>query len=192
MVPGSDSASRRLRFVDAARGVTMFFVLLSHFGFAYFTAPEQAMWRDLLARIGMIATPTFVILSGMVLGVQYHAAGPGFRRIQARFIDRGLFMLLVGHFVISLALRQFDNSAFFVYSTDGLGIAMILGALLVPKLEWRSRLGLGVTAYVGSWLAVYFWQPLPGDHSGEVVKELMFGSLTPTALGYDSFAVVPW
>jgi uncharacterized membrane protein len=192
MVQRSERASARLRFLDAARGLTMIFVLLSHFAFMYFTAPEQKVWSDLLGRIGMIATPTFVILSGMVLGLQYQAAGAGFGRIQARFIDRGLFLLLVGHVIISLALWRFEHSAVFVYSTDGLGIAMIFGALLVPKLEWRSRLGLGVILYVGSWLAVYFWQPTPGAHSGEVVKELMFGSLRPTALGHDSFAVVPW
>lgn len=192
MVPGSDPAHPRLRFLDAARGLTMVFVLLSHFAFLYFTAPEQKIWRDLLTRIGMVATPTFVILSGIVLGVQYHAAGAGFERIQARLIDRGLFLLVVGHVVISLALRQFDNSALFVYSTDGLGIAMIAGALLVPKLSWRSRIGVSVSAYVISWLAVYFWEPTPGIHGLQAIKEVMFGSFSPTVLGDESFAVVPW
>jgi uncharacterized membrane protein len=78
----------------------------------YFTEPEQQGWRVSLERIGMLATPSFVILSGMVLGVQYHTAGAAFARMQARFIDRGLFLLLVGHIVISLALLRVDYSAF--------------------------------------------------------------------------------
>jgi uncharacterized membrane protein len=192
MVPRSDPAAARLRFLDAARGVSMFFVLLSHFAGVYFIEPEQEAWRSGLIRIGMIATPTFMILSGMVLGVQYDAARAGFARIQARFIDRGLFLLLLGHVAISLALQRVEQGAFVVYTTDIIGAAMILGALLVPKLGGRSRLYFSLTAYAASWLAVYFWHPAPGGSTGETIKELMFGSLRPTALPAQSFPVVPW
>jgi uncharacterized membrane protein len=68
MARSSAAAIARLRFLDASRGATMFFVFLSHFAWLYFTGPEQQGWRTSLIRIGMIATPTFVILSGMVLG----------------------------------------------------------------------------------------------------------------------------
>src|SRR5688500_6240422 len=121
MVPDSDSARPRLRFLDAARGVTMFFVFLSHFALLYFSAPEQQVWRNGMIRVGMIATPTFLILSGMVLGVQYHAARGAFARIQARFIDRGLFLLVVGHAAIFLALVRVEHWVFVLYSTDVIG-----------------------------------------------------------------------
>jgi hypothetical protein len=189
MVPSSDPAHPRLGFLDAARGVTMFFVFLSHFAGMYFTEPEQQGWRVSLERIGMLATPSFVILSGMVLGVQYHTAGAAFARMQARFIDRGLFLLLVGHIAISLALLRVDYSALALYSTDIIGIAMILGVLLVPKLSARSRLCLGAAIYVASWLAVYFWHPVA---AGETVKELLFGTLRPTALPAHSRPIMPW
>jgi hypothetical protein len=58
MVPNSDPAHPRLRFLDAARGVTMVFVFVSHFAWLY------------------VGTPTLVILSGMVLGMQYHRFAP--------------------------------------------------------------------------------------------------------------------
>jgi uncharacterized membrane protein len=190
MAPSSDTASARLRFLDASRGVTMFFVFLSHFAWLYFSAPEQQEWRNGLIRIGMIATPTFVILSGMVLGVQYYATRADFARMQARFIDRGLFLLLVGHIAISIALVRVEQWAFVLYTTDIIGIAMILGALLVPKLGGRSRLCLGVTIYAASWLTVYFWHP--DSSSGETIKQLLFGSLSPTALLAHSFPIVPW
>jgi uncharacterized membrane protein len=192
MVPSSDPAHPRLRFLDAARGVTMFLVFLSHFAWLYVTEPEQQVWRDGLIRIGMIATPTFVILSGMVLGVQYHVARAAFARIQARFIDRGLFLLLVGHAAICLALVRVEDSVFVLYSTDIIGIAMILGALIVPNLGGVSRLCLAAAIYAVSWVAVYFWHPVPAGSTGDIVKELLFGSLRPTALPSHSFPIMPW
>jgi uncharacterized membrane protein len=192
MAPSSAAATVRLRFLDASRGVTMLFTFLSHFGWLYFTEPEQQGWRISLVRIGMIATPSFVILSGMVLGVQYHTARAAFARMQARFLDRGLFLLLVGHVAISVALLRVEHGAFVLYSTDVIGIAMVLGALLVPKLDARSRLCCSAAIYATSWLAVYWWHPFAGDSIGRTVKELLFGSLTPTALPEQSFPIMPW
>jgi uncharacterized membrane protein len=174
-----------LRFLDAARGMTMFFVLLSHFASMYFAGPEMAGWRWALVRLGMIATPTFVILSGILLGVHYNTAGARFNRIQTKLVDRGLFLVLVSHVVI--ALPQW-NRGLMLYSTDGLGVAMIFGALLLPEMRSHSRLALGACAYVGSWLAIYFWQPT----SGTIVKEAMFGNLVPIALSSGTFPLVPW
>jgi len=169
----------------------MFFVLVSHFAAVYFTAPEQEGWRAALIRIGMIATPTFVILSGMVLGVQHHRARAGFDRIRTRYIDRGLFLLVVGHMSIRLAVQGVGHAAFQLYSTDVIGIAMIAGGCLVPKLGTRSRLGLSVSAYVASWLAIYLWEPAAASGL-ETIKELLVGSLAPTALAGGSFPVAPW
>ena len=167
----------------------MFFVLLSHFASMYFVEPEVTVWRWGLIRLGMIATPTFVILSGMLLGVHYHLAGAGFRRIQTKLIDRGLFLVLMSHAVI--AFPQGDWGLV-LYSTDGLGVAMIFGALLLPGMRRRSRLALGVSAYVVSWLAICFWHPAPGATGGTILKEAMFGNLAPTALGSGTFPIVPW
>ena len=188
MRPGP--ARPRLRFLDASRGLTMFFVLLSHFAWVYFTAPEQETLRAFLVRVGMIATPTFVILSGVVLGTQHHMARAKFGRIRARYIDHGMFLLLFGHVAIKLAVQRFEHGGFELYSTDVIGVAMILGGILVPKLGTSFRLGVSVTLYVGSWLAVYFWHP--AALSSETIKELMFGSLTPTALLSGSFPLAPW
>jgi len=179
-----------LRFLDASRGLTMIFVLLSHFGLVYFTAPEQQTWRAILVRVGMVATPTFVILSGVVLGVQHYMSRASFGRIKARYIDRGLFLLLFGHLVIKLAIQRFEHGGSELYITDVIGVAMILGGVLVPKLGTWFRLSLSVVIYVGSWLTVYFWQP--AALSSETIKELLFGSLTPTVLLGVSFPVAPW
>jgi len=167
----------------------MFFVLLSHFATTYFVGPEVAGWRSALVRVGMIATPTFVVLSGMLLGVHYETARAHFDRIQARLIDRGLFLILVSHVVIALPQGHWN---LMLYSTDGIGIAMILGALLAPRMRGSSRLAAGVGGYVVSWLAIYFWLPATGTAGGTIVKEALFGSLLPTALHYGTFPIVPW
>jgi uncharacterized membrane protein len=190
MVPSPTAATKRLRFLDAARGLTMFFVLLSHLAGVYFASPETVWWRWSLIRIGMIATPTFVILSGMLLGVHYQTARAGFGRIQAKLIDRGLFLILVSHAVIALPQGAWDNRI--LYSTDGLGVAMILGALLVSRMRGYSRLAVGVSAYVVSWLVIYCWHPAPGTTADTIVKEAMFGNLVPTALDRGTFPLVPW
>lgn len=190
-----DSSSRpaptRLHFLDASRGLTMFFVLLSHFASVYFTAPEQEGWRAALIRIGMIATPTFVILSGMVLGVQHHAAHANFDRIRAGYIDRGLFLLFIGHLVISFALQRVEHTMLQLYSTDVIGTAMIVGAFLVSKLTTRSRLGVSAAVYVASWVAIYAWHPHAASGM-EAIKELLVGSLTPNVLAGGSCPIAPW
>jgi uncharacterized membrane protein len=189
MVTGPGPALPRLRFLDASRGLTMFFVLLSHFAGTYFVGPEVAGWRWTLTRIGMIATPTFVILSGMLLGVHHQMAHRGFRRIQAKLIDRGLFLILLSHFVVAFPQGSLGRV---LYSTDGLGFAMVFGALLVQRVRGYTRLAVGVTAYVVSWIAVYFWHPAAGVTGGAILKEAMFGSLVPTALDSGTFPIVPW
>ncbi len=188
-IPGS-AQSTRLRFLDVARGATMFFVLLSHFGSVYFRAPEHDVWRTALIRLGMVATPTFVILSGVLIGVLYQRCGSGFAHIQARLIDRGLFLVLIGHTVISLALSSVLEVPLWSYSTDAIGAAMVLGALVVPRVSGRSRLVLSLAAYLASWLPIYLW--IPEAPGGEAIKEVVFGSLTPLTFRAGAFPLVPW
>ena len=170
----------------------MFFVLLTHFGRVYFRLPEHEAWRSALVRIGMIATPSFVILSGVVLGVLYHESRSGFDRIQARIVDRGLFLLLVGHLVIGASLQSVEPTPVLSHSTDALGAAMILGAFVVPRLDGPSRLVLSAVVYVASWVVIYSWHPASGGSYGEVAEELVFGSLQPVTFPAGSFPIVPW
>jgi peptidoglycan/LPS O-acetylase OafA/YrhL len=68
----------REEFLDAARGAAMLFVLLSHFGTAYFSRGEaDRFWEAVLIRVGMIASPTFTIVSGLVLGYLLSTTGRG-------------------------------------------------------------------------------------------------------------------
>jgi uncharacterized membrane protein len=184
-------ATTRLRFLDIARGATMFFVLLSHFGSVYFRSPSEDGWRMAFVRIGMVATPTFVILSGVLIGVLYQRCRSRFSRIQTKLIDRGLFLLLIGHLLISVVLRGETRIQHWSFSTDAIGVSMILGALIIPLLSGRARVFLSAAAYVWSWVAVYGWMP-GGVGAPEFAKEIFFGSLTPVAFPAGSFPLVPW
>src|SRR4051812_31427354 len=89
----------RLQFVDAARGSAMMFVLLSHFGYTYFADQREA--TPLAMRlVGMMASPTFAAINGLLIGFLYRSQGVNFGRIRVKLADRGLFLLTVGHALI--------------------------------------------------------------------------------------------
>ena len=138
----------------------------------------------------MVATPTFVILSGLLLGVLYQSNRSAFGGIQAKLIDRGLFLVLVGHVVICVALMSGEQTFTWSLSTDAIGAAVIVGAILIPRTSGRRRLALSLAGYAAGWVAVYWW--VPGSRHSEAVKELTFGSLAPVVFTAGSFPLVQW
>ena len=93
---------RRLQFIDASRGLAMLFVFVSHFAYGFFDA-ELGGARETLTAMGMVASPAFVILSGLMLGFVYRSAPSRFGDLRRKFIDRGLFLLTIGHVLILCA-----------------------------------------------------------------------------------------
>ena len=57
----------------------------------------------LVAKLSMIAFPAFMIMSGVMLGYLHRSNANQFQRIQTKLIDRGLFLLTIGHILIALA-----------------------------------------------------------------------------------------
>src|SRR5262245_25803181 len=103
----SDDAAgegRRIETIDAARGVAMLVVFLAHFSDTSFLRDSQARHR-LFALVTRIASPAFVWLSGMMLGLVHHRNSDRFGPVRDRMIDRGLFLILVGHPLIACASR---------------------------------------------------------------------------------------
>lgn len=60
----SYSVRDRIAFIDATRGAGMLFVCLAHFsvGLQYYESGVSARTAGLFQAIGMIASPTFVIV----------------------------------------------------------------------------------------------------------------------------------
>jgi uncharacterized membrane protein len=190
----ADSKSRRLDGVDAARGVAMVLVCLSHFMSVYFSTPPAG----LLGRIGsltLVASPTFIALSGIMMGMLTTAGGERSRVLRAKLADRAVFLLVIGHAVLMVArmspihlvqpLRWFGPT----FITDAIAVSILVALWLVPRASMRTRMGVGVAALAFAWSVVIAWHPLSVVDVG--LKEILFGSLSYQYFPY-SWPLVPW
>jgi hypothetical protein len=180
------STSNRFQFLDVARGSAMFFVLLSHFAFTYF--PERDASRSLLTLIGMVASPTFIIINGLMVGLLYRLRPDDFARIRILFTDRGLFLLTIGHLL--LLVSHVSYAVRFISITDAVGVCMLTVPWLVTVLRGRDLLRLGSAMFCLSMLVSVFWEPT--GHSATIVKEALFGGYEGSHLFGYSFAILPW
>jgi uncharacterized membrane protein len=185
----------RIRALDATRGTAMIFVLISHFGLTYFGRNGQEHLEDWFERVGKVASPTFMVLSGMMAGFLYAMRPDSFRATRMRLADRGLFFLTFGHVVIAAAhapkLGRFDWALYEVFITDTIAFSIIVGPLLVEVLRPRARVALGVALFAASWAAMELW---PVDwHAwwrAALVGELVTGPTYRTSIY--TFPVLPW
>lgn len=162
--------------MDALRGAAILAVCISHSSQLVVGTWHSAMGTALL-RLGMIATPTFLLLSGVVCGYLSRIVPESDRQFRWRFVDRGLFLLLIIHPVLSfthaVALAAtsltFDN----FYITDAVGVALIVGALLARRVRARNLLILGLLLFLGSWLISS--SVSPHSDSVRLLTRLLFG-----------------
>ena len=183
----------RLQAIDAARGTAMFLVCLSHFGLVYFRN-TQTETKEIIERIGMIASPTFILISGLLLGFLYQTRGRERRQMQRKLFDKGLFLLTIGHAVMVGAYIYYWGSLGDAlcqeFITDSIGVCIMIGPLLVVGLTLSSRLLLSLALYSLSWLIIWYWHPrlIPL----EIIEEVMFGAFGVPLWLHHSFPLVPW
>lgn len=186
--------SARISSIDVARGAAMFFVCLSHFSGAYLW-PHGVRSGELLVTVSMIASPSFVLISGMVFGL-LGALKPGsVPHLRIRLVDRGVFLLLVGHLLLAVAqLRRNSMAAAYGSSflTDALAIAIIVGPPIVRLTRPLGRSLIAVSIYVGAWLMLVRFHP--STSAALVIQQYILGWLpsathAPRAL---VFPVLPW
>ena len=164
----------------------MLFVLLSHFGVVYFhDAP--GLVPKLMRLVGMVASPTFVIINGILVGFLCRTRPRDFDRLRVAFADRGLFLLTAGHLLI-LGSHLIYYPLTFLHMTDTLGLCMLFEPTLVSRTQPGERLRWAVLLFTFSWIML-LWQPM--SMSGHFVKESLFGSPTLTFYNY-TFPVLPW
>jgi uncharacterized membrane protein len=185
--------STRLRAIDAGRGAAMLFVFLSHFGESYLQ--HNHMWQTLYAcwKISMIASPSFMLISGMMLGYVFSTNNAGFQNFKFKLIDRGLFLLTIAHLLILLSHIPLTNQEGvplkWAFITDTIGVCIIAGPLIIEKTRAKNRLIMGLCLYLSSWLAVILIQT--SSIFGNLLKELFVGSLQNKYF-VDNFAIMPW
>jgi len=110
--------------------------------------------------------------------------------MRRRYINRGLFLLLIVHLVLLAAhapRAQGQSRLMWVFITDPIGVALLVAAMLVGTMSPMRRALLGIGLYVCAWLEVVWW--MPETAAGTVIKGVLFGPEGP--LRY-SFPIVPW
>src|SRR4051812_29296256 len=193
--PGTHTSSR-VASIDAARGTAMLFVCLSHFTNSYFFLNGREDLGTNLVAIGMVASPTFVTVSGLVAGFLAVSRRNSFGSLRAKLVDRGLFLLVVGHLLLAFAGfvsgSTFAHAYSVEYITDAIAVAIMVGPTLVATLAGRSRLVLAVAIYVLNWIAVLYWSP--GEGFPAFISRYFVGAVNGGAWGVTSggFAILPW
>jgi uncharacterized membrane protein len=190
------AGSRRELAIDATRGAAMLLVCLSHFADGYLFPSGARGLGTIVKEICVSATPTFVLLSGMMVGY-LHAKNPaGFSVIRAKLADRGLFLLSICHVLIVLSTSPIfgglagSSRVFFV--TDMLGVALIAIPPLVERWSRRRRALTGVLIFGASSLISTVWHP----HSTAmtVLTEILLGQRAAdgTRVLLYTFPLIPW
>lgn len=172
--------NKRILTLDAARGTAMLFACLAHFAWWMEVAYPSLALK--LATIGMVATPTFMVLSGSMIGLKAGRAGLIGSSMRRDLIDRGIFLIIVAHLLIALAevhrsgtilqrLEQFN-------SVDEIGVGCILFGVFrgLALKSMRVLLALAFSLTCLGWALALAWHPLLP--TGKVVEELLVGQLT--------------
>lgn len=180
----------RIGPVDAARGVAMLVVFLAHFADAFYGPHPR---HHLFIMITRMASPAFVWLSGMMLGVLHCRHKERFADTRDALIDRGLFLLLVGHPLLMgafLLRSSFADTWRVLFITDTLGVCLIVGSLLITSLGVRARLALGAACLLGAWLLILFWWP-PAGSQAWWFKDILTADWKADGFAY-KFPLLPW
>jgi uncharacterized membrane protein len=150
----------RIAPVDAARGVAMLLVFLSHIKQHFeVSAPEL---HDVLLAVTRIATPTFLLLSGFVIRHLQRTDPRGDTSMM--LVDRALFLLIVARGLIGLAdLPDFGVTRWSLgraLVTDAVGVALLV-AVLVRHAPAYVLAALGLVLCVSSWVIAITVSPDP-------------------------------
>jgi hypothetical protein len=136
----------------------MILVCLSHIKEHFEEAAPLAYF--LILATTRVATPTFLLLSGFVIGylLRQNTRAP----LAVTLIDRGLFLLIVAHLLLGVAdlprvgLHQWLFGR--AMMTDVIGVALFV-ALLVYRASAGALIAGGVSLCVVSWAAAMTWVP---------------------------------
>jgi len=185
--PEPPTPQARLRFIDACRGATMLFVFVSHFGTAYFD--EHDSRGHILETLALVASPTFMLVSGLLVGFLYRTRPHDFTRLRVTLAHRGLFLLTIGRVLILAGSWPRLQSVRYLIITDAIGVSMLIAPTLVARVRPIGRLIIAVTLFTASWVAVGFWHP--SSFAGRLLLESLFGSRHPSVYML-VFPLVPW
>lgn len=173
----SRGGSNRILPIDASRGLVMLFSCLAHY--AWWIHASYPDMSSTLAGIGMVATPTFLLISGAMVGML--SAAPGERDLKSQLFNRGLFLLTVGHLLIALTEAHLNGGVGKtirgVTVVDEIGLCTLIAAFFLPRIasfDFCVRLArVAALVLVTAWLVNLWW--LPADALSIEVEEVLVG-----------------
>jgi len=186
-------STQRIREIDAGRGVAMFFVCLSHFCEYYLTSNGKLSMLHNIWKITMLASPTFMIISGITLGYLFSVNKNHFHEIKRKYLDRGLFLITIAHLLIMISwipmIKEFHGNMMIVFITDTIGICLILGSILISKIRPLMRIILGSLLFFFAW-SVANSHILISKYFNIVIEILC--STTKNSNFFDNFPIMQW
>ncbi|MGA9362883.1 MAG: acyltransferase family protein [Bacteroidota bacterium] len=187
-------SSNRIDAIDAARGTAMLGVFLSHFAYGYFNRGVTVSYLPWLFYVAMLASPMFMIISGVVLGFLYETHKENFEKIKLKLIVRGLFLMGVGHILIVIAhipaAGSIVGALHWGFITDIIGMNLVIGPLLIGLIRPRERIAFGVLLYAFSIVVGLAWHPTA--FALQVFKEMIFGEEYGKGVFTEFFPFIPW
>jgi uncharacterized membrane protein len=186
------SARKRWIAIDETRGVAMALVWVSHFALTYFGYGRKTLTLSVISATTRAATPIFILVSGVMLGWLVAARRERFGQLWRRFVDRGVFLLLVAHPIIFVAHLPFAGGVLetlrWEFVTDTIGLCLIVAPGMMFAIRRRARLAAAAALYVASWSVALRWTP---HGIAASVEEVLVGALHPHAMSY-TFPVLQW
>ena len=183
-----DRSARRSQFIDASRGLAMLLVLESHFATAYFGGFANRRPGQIASWLALPATPTFVLLSGLLIGFLSVQNADSFGNLIVKLVDRGLFLLVPAHALMVLAHLVMFGHARFVFITDAIGVCVLLGPWMVARFSSTGRALLGLALTAIAWRCKLTWNP--STASGRWLHAVLFGD-DPFKYGWLTFPILP-
>jgi uncharacterized membrane protein len=180
--------------IDFARGAAMLLVFLAHFSQELTIGPPATGVPLLLQQIGMVASPTFVLVSGLTLAFVLGRVRPqGLLQAQMRVLDRAVFILVVTHVVLVISdvlLAPYQRGLRQFFITDMVALNLMIGLVLLPRTRPATRLAIGGVLYAAGWITHVFLHPT-GLGLAAVAEEILTGPTARHALDY-GFPVLEW
>jgi uncharacterized membrane protein len=181
--------SQRTRSIDATRGAAMLLVYMSHFGAMYFGTAGDETGSRLASLMGWPASPTFIVLSGVLLGLLRQQQSARFPSFSWKMMDRGIFLLVPAHLLIIVAHWIPFHSTKFVFITDAVGVCMLVGPWLVIWLSGAARMIFSIALFALCWFIYLTWQPI--DEVTIFARTVLIGRPIMKE-GWITFPILPW